>query len=82
LLEQLSKLKEQRKAVEGTACEVFSRVVGYLRPVSGYNKGKKEEFKMRKMWDVEKKGIDLREEEEVNGNKEDQRAENDTCESE
>jgi hypothetical protein len=29
-------------------CEVFSRVVGYLRPVNQWNKGKKEEFKMRK----------------------------------
>jgi ribonucleoside-triphosphate reductase len=28
-------------------CEVWSRVCGYLRPVSAYNKGKKEEFKMR-----------------------------------
>jgi len=29
-------------------CEVYSRVVGYIRPVSGYNKGKLEEFKQRK----------------------------------
>lgn len=29
-------------------CEVYSRVTGYLRPVSYWNKGKKEEFKMRK----------------------------------
>ncbi len=28
-------------------CEVWSRVCGYLRPVSAYNKGKKEEFKKR-----------------------------------
>lgn len=29
-------------------CEVYSRVVGYLRPVNQWNKGKKEEFEMRK----------------------------------
>lgn len=29
-------------------CEVYSRVVGYLRPVKQWNKGKKEEFKDRK----------------------------------
>lgn len=29
-------------------CEVYSRVVGYLRPVNQWNKGKKEEYKMRK----------------------------------
>ena len=31
----------------GATCEVYSRVVGYLRPVSQWNKGKKEEFKNR-----------------------------------
>lgn len=32
-------------------CEVFSRVVGYLRPVSQWNDGKQEEFKERKAYD-------------------------------
>lgn len=32
----------------GAECEVYSRVVGYLRPVSQWNKGKREEFKLRK----------------------------------
>ncbi len=31
-----------------TECEVYSRIVGYLRPVSQWNDGKKEEFKQRK----------------------------------
>ena len=29
-------------------CEVFSRVVGYLRPVKSWNKGKAAEFANRK----------------------------------
>jgi len=29
-------------------CTVYSRVVGYLSPVSHWNKGKKEEWKDRK----------------------------------
>jgi len=29
-------------------CEVYSRIVGYLRPVSQWNDGKKAEFQMRK----------------------------------
>lgn len=33
-------------------CEVYSRVVGYLRPVSQWNKGKKSEFKERKTYSV------------------------------
>ncbi len=32
----------------GAVTEVYSRVVGYLRPVAQWNKGKKEEFKIRK----------------------------------
>lgn len=45
---KLQALKEQKENVEGTKCEVYSRVVGYLRPVALWNEGKKEEFKIRK----------------------------------
>ena len=31
-------------------CEVYSRVVGYLRPIKQWNKGKQEEFRMRKVY--------------------------------
>lgn len=31
-----------------TKCEVYSRVVGYIRPVTQWNEGKAEEFKDRK----------------------------------
>ncbi|MEA2102780.1 MAG: ribonucleoside triphosphate reductase [Thermodesulfobacteriota bacterium] len=37
----------------GEPTEVYSRVVGYLRPVSQWNKGKKEEFKMRQTFSME-----------------------------
>jgi len=32
------------------ACEVYSRVVGYLRPVKQWNKGKQEEFSARQVY--------------------------------
>ena len=32
-------------------CEIFSRVVGYHRPVGQWNKGKREEFKDRVEFD-------------------------------
>ncbi|MEM2286858.1 MAG: ribonucleoside triphosphate reductase [Thermoproteota archaeon] len=35
----------------GRITEVYSRVVGYLRPVDQWNSGKQEEFKQRKMFD-------------------------------
>ena len=34
----------------GQKTEIYSRVVGYFRPVSDWNKGKKEEFKDRKTY--------------------------------
>lgn len=33
-------------------CEVYSRIVGYLRPVDAWNDGKKEEWKNRKTYEV------------------------------
>lgn len=36
-------------------CEVYSRVVGYIRPVQQWNPGKQEEFKERKVFKVKKK---------------------------
>lgn len=34
-----------------TVCEVYSRVVGYLRPIDQWNAGKQEEFKERSVFD-------------------------------
>ncbi len=45
---KISDLKKEMNEVQGSKCEVYSRVVGYLRPVQNWNKGKKEEFAMRK----------------------------------
>ncbi len=38
----------------GETTEVYSRVVGYLRPVAQWNNGKKEEFKERKSFSIMK----------------------------
>lgn len=35
-----------------TKCEVYTRVVGYLSPVSNWNDGKKEEYKDREEFEV------------------------------
>ncbi len=37
----------------GSVCEVYSRIVGYLRPISQWNKGKKAEFDMRKLYSID-----------------------------
>lgn len=33
-------------------CEVYSRIVGYLRPVQAWNQGKQQEFKDRRLFKV------------------------------
>ena len=53
LQNKIKELKEEQKNCHGSKCEVFSRVVGYMRPVQNWNKGKKEEFAMRKTFNIE-----------------------------
>ena len=38
----------------GLKCEIYSRVCGYYRPITNWNKGKKEEFIDRKHYTVDK----------------------------
>lgn len=38
----------------GKTCEVYSRVCGYFRPVVNWNRGKQQEFKDRKVFEVQK----------------------------
>jgi ribonucleoside-triphosphate reductase (formate) len=37
-------------------CEVYSRIVGYLRPVQAWNEGKQQEFAERQMFVAPKEG--------------------------
>jgi anaerobic ribonucleoside-triphosphate reductase len=38
-----------------TQCEIYSRVVGYIRPVNQWNKGKQQEFRDRTTFDLREK---------------------------
>jgi ribonucleoside-triphosphate reductase len=38
---------------ERTKCEIFSRPVGYMRPIQHWNKGKQQEFIERKTFKVD-----------------------------
>ena len=40
----------------GHKTEVYSRVCGYFRPTQDWNKGKRQEFKDRKNYQVKGKG--------------------------
>lgn len=50
--DKITQLKEQLKDVKGAPCQVYSRVVGYLRPVQSWNDGKVEEYKSRKFYNA------------------------------
>ncbi len=41
----------------GADAEVWSRVVGYLRPVQNFNKGKKEEYQLRKKYVIKEEPV-------------------------
>jgi len=40
--------KQKETELKRQPCEIYSRVVGYLRPVSQWNDGKQAEFAERK----------------------------------
>jgi len=42
----MSEIKEKRQ-IKAIKTEVYSRIVGYYRPVQSWNKGKREEFAQR-----------------------------------
>lgn len=46
---------------ERTPCQVFTRVMGYIRPVQNYNLGKKSEFYSRKYFSKKKLELDNQE---------------------
>jgi len=41
------------QVVRRVPCEVYSRIVGYLRPVQNWNKGKRQEWLERKVYRAE-----------------------------
>jgi len=49
IVERRRSTRESEKLkVKAIPVEVYSRIVGYYRPVQNWNKGKQEEFKDRK----------------------------------
>jgi len=47
-------VKENKSGpVKRVPCEVYSRIVGYLRPVQDWNRGKQQEFAERRMYAVQ-----------------------------
>lgn len=49
---EILNLKEKVRNVKGEPTEVYSRIVGYYRPHEKWNRGKKEEYKIRKNYQM------------------------------
>jgi ribonucleoside-triphosphate reductase len=50
--QDLARAREALSSVEGTPAEVYSRIVGYYRSVRNWNRGKREEYGERKLYDL------------------------------
>jgi len=63
-LEQIEKEIAETKAalenVQGSETEVYARIVGYYRSVRNWNKGKRDEFDMRKHFTLEDSKLETR----------------------
>ena len=46
------------KEEDRTKCEVYSRVMGYIRPKNSYNKGKEQEAKDRTYFNVDQSSVE------------------------
>lgn len=45
-------MEDVQNAVKRQPCEVYSRIVGYLRPVEQWNPGKQSEYQDRVTYEV------------------------------
>lgn len=50
---EIAQVQQELSDVHGTQTEVYARIVGYYRAVRNWNKGKSDEFKLRKMFTLE-----------------------------
>jgi len=41
----------------GLKCEIFSRIVGYYRPLDDWNIGKRAEFRERRMFKIDEEKL-------------------------
>lgn len=48
--QEIEETKKALQNVHGTETEVYARIVGYYRAVKHWNNGKRDEFKLRKMF--------------------------------
>jgi ribonucleoside-triphosphate reductase len=60
ILQRIEELEKELLNVRGTECEVYSRIVGYFRPVKQWNNGKQEEFSQRVTFEIVNSGAKIK----------------------
>ncbi len=57
--EEIAQTQEALQNVRGTETEVYARIVGYYRSVRNWNKGKRDEYDIRKqfIWDSDESNL-------------------------
>lgn len=50
---EIAETQAELANVRGDDCEVYARIVGYYRAVRNWNKGKKDEYKLRKLFKID-----------------------------
>ncbi len=50
---EIAEVKAQLKNVEGTPTEIYTRIVGYYRSLKNWNRGKREEYGIRRTYETE-----------------------------
>lgn len=48
----MEKETSERQEERRIPCEVYSRIVGYLRPIQNWHRGKQQEFKERRTFRI------------------------------
>lgn len=51
--DQIAQVRAELENAHGTQTEVYARIVGYYRAVRNWNRGKADEFKKRKMFELD-----------------------------
>ncbi|MFP4067896.1 MAG: anaerobic ribonucleoside-triphosphate reductase [Spirochaetaceae bacterium] len=53
---EIAELKERLAGIEGTPTEIYTRIVGYYRSLTNWNRGKSEEYRHRRTFDYTASG--------------------------
>ncbi|MFP3959626.1 MAG: anaerobic ribonucleoside-triphosphate reductase [Spirochaetaceae bacterium] len=53
---EIAELKERLAGIEGTPTEIYTRIVGYYRSLTNWNRGKREEYRHRRTFDYAASG--------------------------